>query len=79
MVERAIQARCSDGAVRRGAQGELDSGSGYGGELMGCTGEVGRSGSMSGPGQKEEADWAERDFEPMKPGETRKGFIIFCI
>jgi hypothetical protein len=50
-----------------------------GGELMGCAGEVGRSGSRSGLGRKGEADWAERDFEPMKPRETQKGFIIFCI
>jgi hypothetical protein len=50
-----------------------------GGELMGCAGEVGRNGSRSGLGQKGEADWAERDFEPMKPRETQKGFIIFCI
>jgi hypothetical protein len=78
-AERAIQARCDDDAVRRGAHGELDPGSGYAGELMGCTGEVGRSGSRSGPGQKVEADWAGRDFEPMKPGETQKGFIIFYI
>jgi hypothetical protein len=78
-AERAIRAQCGDGAVRCGAHGELDPGSGYGGELMGCAREVGCSGSRSGLGRKGEVDWAKRDFEPMKPGETQKGFIIFCI
>jgi hypothetical protein len=49
---------------------------GYGGELVGCTGEVGRSGSRPGLGRKGEAGWAERDFDPMKPREIQKGFII---
>jgi hypothetical protein len=54
-------------------------GTGYGGELMGCAMEVGRSGSRPGPGRKGEANWAECNFEPMKPREIQKAFIIFCI
>jgi hypothetical protein len=46
---------------------------------MGCAGEVGHSGSRPGLGRKREADWAERDFEPMKPRLIQKGFVIFCI
>jgi hypothetical protein len=46
---------------------------------MGCAGEVGHSDSRPGAVQKGEADWAEHDFDPMKPREIQKLFIIFCI
>jgi hypothetical protein len=47
-------------------------GIGYGEELVGYAREVGRSDRKPGLGQKGEAGWAERDFEPMKPREIQK-------
>jgi hypothetical protein len=37
------------------------------------------AGKRNQPGWKGEAGWAERDFEPMKPREIQKCFIIFWI
>jgi hypothetical protein len=39
--------------------------------------ELGCRGRRPWPGQKGEAGWAERDFEPMKPLRFKKALLFF--